>query len=62
METYIKPQSTVVELQGETILAGSGYQENIPDNKKCNSLCDIYHVCRDRDYRKYCSDKRYRKS
>lgn len=62
MKTYIKPQSTVVELQGETILVESGYQGIIPDNKKCNSLCDLYHICRDRNYGKYCSDKRYRKS
>ena len=48
---YITPTMTVISMSTEHIVASSNYH-------KCDSNCDIWHICRDRHPHEYCGDKK----
>lgn len=52
---YIGPTTTAIEMYSTKIMVASEY---VPNDKKCDSQCKIYHYCVDRKYGEWCPDKR----
>jgi hypothetical protein len=52
---YTKPITEVYNLRRVSILTTSTYSQTT-----CDELCKFWHICRDRNLYKPCSDKEYR--
>lgn len=53
MKKYIKPEIESTDLRNEPLFLLS----TVDDRNKCDSTCDMWHICRDRQYGKFCADK-----
>lgn len=53
---YIKPSMGVYAMQPSNIIASST-DDTLPGI--CNELCELWHICRDRQKYKECYDKKY---
>lgn len=54
MKTYIKPEITIFMTSVNNIIANS---YNNYSDCTCTKLCKYWHLCRDRQEGKFCSDK-----
>lgn len=52
----ISPSTSTIEFHGESLMECSAA---VDSRHRCDSNCSLYHICRDRHYGDFCSDKRY---
>lgn len=58
-KTYVVPESNLIEIGCEGIIASSGsYSDTAKNCCRCDEDCRIWHTCLDRQLYKTCFDKK----